>query len=191
MLSKASCSIPSTSRCQSFFVKLTFQQLRRNDLEALLAANPKKGNGKFEFTKRVRFGMSKKTIKALLEELNDCNRELERFTEKSEKIETYRKAAKPSFATRLQRIQGYAKNLHTSLRWSCTCKDTHRTSLQLEPRANLYASGMRVPHASRTCFTVTFSSATDASAPWRWQAAEINIEEEDMDLSPLSSPKPR
>lgn len=172
---------------------LTFLQLRRNDLEALLVANPKKSNDKFEIRKRIRFGMSKKNVKALLEELNDCNRELERFTEKSEKIETYRKAAKPSFATRLQRIQGYAKNLHSSLCWSCTCKEAHRTSLQLEHRANLYASGMRIS-ASKTCFTVSFSSlASDPSSMWSWQAAEINIEdEEDSGLtSSLSSPKPR
>lgn len=156
-------------------------------------ANPKKSNEKFEIRKRIRFGMSKKTVKALLEELNDCNRELERFTEKSEKIETYRKAAKPSFATRLQRIRGYAKNLHSSLCWSCTCKDTHRTSLQLEPRGNLYASGIKIP-ASKTCFTVSFSSlAAGTSSPWSWQAAEINIEEEeDAGLTPpLSSPKPK
>ncbi|KAJ4363334.1 hypothetical protein N0V95_001107 [Ascochyta clinopodiicola] len=173
-------------------VMLTFQQLKRNDLEALLAANPKKGRDKFEFTKRVRFGMSKKTIKALLEELNDCNRELERFTEKSEKIETYRKAAKPSFAARLQRIQGYALNVHTSLRWCCSCKNTHRTSLRLEPRGNLYASGMKTSNANKTCFTVSFSSLTaDTDVPWTWQAAEINIEEEDASLSPMSSPKPR
>lgn len=167
-------------------------QLKRNDLEALLVANPKKGNDKFEFTKRIRFGMSKKTIKALLEELNDCNRELERFTEKSEKIETYRKAAKPSFATRLQRIQGYAKNVHSSLRWSCSCKDTHRTSLQLEPRGNLYASGMKISNPSKICFTVSFSSRkADTNAPWLWQAAEISVDEDDMSPTPLSSPKPR
>lgn len=137
--------------------------------------------------------MSKKTIKALLEELNDCNRELERFTEKSEKIETYRKAAKPSFATRLQRIQGYAENLHTSLCWSCSCKDAHRTSLQLEPRGNLYASGMRISNANKTCFTVSFSSlAVDTSTLWKWQAAEISVEEDDdIGLTPVSSPKPR
>lgn len=172
---------------------LTFLQLRRNDLEALLVANPKKSNDKFEIRKRIRFGMSKKTVKALLEELNDCNRELERFTEKSEKIETYRKAAKPSFATRLQRIQGYAKSLHSSLCWSCSCKDTHRTRLQLEPRGNLYASGMKMS-ATKTCFTVSFSTLTsDTSPTWSWQAAEINIEDEEGEglKSPLSSPKPR
>ncbi|KZM21838.1 uncharacterized protein EKO05_0003128 [Ascochyta rabiei] len=167
-------------------------ELKRNDLEALLAANPKKGHDKFELTKRIRFGMSKKTIKALLEELNDCNRELERFTEKSEKIETYRKAAKPSFATRLQRMQGYARNVHTSLRWSCSCKTTHRTSLRLEARGNLYASGMKTFNPNRTCFTVSFSSlAAGADVPWAWQAAEINIEEDDASLSPVSLPKAR
>lgn len=175
-------------------VVLTFHQLKRNDLEALLAANPRKGNDKFEFRKRVRFGMSKKTVKALLEELNDCNRELERFTEKSEKIETYRKTAKPSFATRLQRMQGYAKSLHTSLCWSCSCKDTHQTSLQLEPRGTLYASGKNISRDKKTSFKVSFSSiAADTEASWRWQAAEIAVEEEedDVELSPMSSPKPR
>lgn len=172
---------------------LTFLQLRRNDLEALLEANPKKSNDKFEIRKRIRFGMSKKTVKALLEELNDCNRELERFTEKSAKIETYRKTAKPSFAIRLQRMQGYAKSVHSSLGWSCVCKDTHRTRLQLEPRANLYASGRKLP-ATKTCFTVSFSTLTsDSSATWGWQAAEINIEDEEDEVlkPPLSSPKPR
>lgn len=155
-------------------------------------ANPKTGNDKFEFTKRVRFGMNKKTIKALLEELNECNRELERFTEKSEKIETYRKAAKPSFAARLQRIQGYAKNLHTSLCWSCSCKESHRTSLQLEPRGSLYSSGMKISTPSKTCFTVSFSSvAVEADVLWTWQAAEINVEDDDAHLTPVFSPKPR
>jgi len=136
--------------------------------------------------------MSKKTVKALLEELNDCNRELERFTEKSEKIETYRKAAKPSFAARLQRIQGYAKNLHTSLSWSCSCRETHQTSLQLEPRGNLYASGKVISTAKKTSFKVSFSTlAADPDASWRWQAAEIAVEEEedDIGLTPLSPPR--
>lgn len=167
-------------------------QLSRNDLEALLAANPKKGNDKFEVGKRIRFGMNKKAIKALLEELDDCNKELERFTEKSEKIETYRKSVKPAFATRLQRIQSYARSLHGSLLWSCTCKSEHTTSLQLEPRGSLFASGMK--KASKTSFTVSFTT-TPASkdAPWSWQAAEIHVEEEeeDLDVTPVSSPKPR
>jgi hypothetical protein len=137
--------------------------------------------------------MNKKAIKALLEELDDCNKELERFTEKSEKIETYRKSVKPAFASRLQRIQGYAKSLHDSLLWSCTCKSSHKTSLQLEPRGNLFASGMK--KTSKTTFTVSFTSAAtttdDSDGPWTWQAAEILVDEEDPNLPPLSSPRPR
>ncbi|CAO2649502.1 Nn.00g068870.m01.CDS01 [Neocucurbitaria sp. VM-36] len=138
-------------------------ELSRNDLEALIAANPKK-NDKFELRKRIRFGMNKKTIKALLEELDDCNKELERFTDKSEKIETYRKSVKPS------------------------------TSLQLEPRHGLFATGLKKTITpSKTSFNVSFStvSADKNDAPWLWQAAEICVEDEEETLKPISSPKPK
>ncbi|KAH7074704.1 hypothetical protein BKA63DRAFT_414714 [Paraphoma chrysanthemicola] len=165
-------------------------ELSRNDLEALLAANPKKANDKFEVGKRIRFGMNKKAIKALLEELDDCNKELERFTEKSEKIETIRKSVKPAFASRLQRLQGYAKSLHGSLLWSCSCKSSHRTSLQLEPRVTIFASGMKKA-SSKTSFTVSFSTASAEKAPWAWQTAQIYVDEDDLSLTPAASPKPR
>ena len=140
--------------------------------------------------------MSKKTIKALLEELDDCNKELERFGEKSEKIETYRKSVKPSYATRLQRLQGYAKSLHDSLTlcWSCACKSSHRSSLQLDPRGSLFATGHnKTITSSKTSFHVSFSTATtnDFKAAWSWQAAEICIEEDEATLKPVVSPKPK
>jgi hypothetical protein len=143
--------------------------------------------------------MSKKTIKALLEELDLCNKELERFTEKSEKIETYRKSMKPSYALRLQRLQGYAKSLHDtlSLCWSCSCKSSHETSLQLEPRGNLFMAGAKRPAtATKTSFNVSFSTAsTDKkNTSWTWQAAEIRVDEDDCDdnsLAPMPSPKPK
>jgi hypothetical protein len=134
--------------------------------------------------------MNKKAIKALLEELDDCNKELERFTEKSEKIETFRKTVKPAFATRLQRLQGYAKNLHESLLWSCSCKTSHKTNLQLEPRGSLYATGMKKP-ALKISFTVSFTTSADHNVLWSCQAAEIHVDEEDADPIPLASPKPR
>lgn len=157
-------------------------------------ANPKKHNDKFEFRKRIRFGMTKKSIKALLEELDDCNKELERFTDKSEKIETYRRSIKPSFATRLQRIQGYARSLHESLCWSCTCKSSHKTSLQLEPRGALYATNARKgDEHTKTHFSVSFStvSGDDNVTSWMWQAAEIHVEEDETDLTPMPSPRPK
>ncbi|KAF4303524.1 hypothetical protein GTA08_BOTSDO09171 [Botryosphaeria dothidea] len=76
----------------------------RNDLEAMLVANKPKAAQKFEFRKRVKFSMNKKKVKKLLEELDDCNKELERFTEKSEKLEPYRKNSKPSIAQKLQKL---------------------------------------------------------------------------------------
>ncbi|KAH8725263.1 hypothetical protein GQ44DRAFT_616408 [Phaeosphaeriaceae sp. PMI808] len=165
-------------------------EISRNDLEAILVANPKKADDKFEVGKRIRFGMNKKAIKALLEELDDCNKELERFTEKSEKIETYRKSVKPAFANRLQRVQGYAKNLHGSLLWSCSCKHSHKTSLQLEPRGNLFATGLK--QKSKTSFTVSFTTTTtENDASWTCQAAEIHVDEEDWDLTPSTSPRPK
>ncbi|KAH7348034.1 hypothetical protein BKA66DRAFT_447496 [Pyrenochaeta sp. MPI-SDFR-AT-0127] len=172
-------------------------KLSRNDLEAILVANPKKVNSeKFELRKRIRFGMSKKTIKALLDELDDCNKELERFTQQSEKIETYRRSAKPSYATRLQRLQGYAKTMHDSLTacWSCSCKTSHRTNLQLESRDNLFATGAKKTiTSSKTSFIVSFSttSSDDHGASWTWQAAEIRVEEDDASPTPVLSPKPK
>ncbi|KAF1915483.1 hypothetical protein BDU57DRAFT_451073 [Ampelomyces quisqualis] len=164
------------------------KELSRNDLEAILVANPKKTNDKFELGKRIRFGMNKKAIKALLEELDDCNKELERFTEKSEKIETYRKSVKPAFASRLQRIQGYAKTLHDSLVFSCACKASHRTSLQLEARGNLFSSSSK--REDKTSFTVSFSTTAasdNVDEAWTWQAAEIVVYDEDLSPVPPMS----
>jgi hypothetical protein len=136
--------------------------------------------------------MNKKAIKALLEELDDCNKELERFTEKSEKIETYRKTVKPAFASRIQRIQGYAKSLHESLIFSCACKASHRTSLQLEPRGNLFTNTSK--KSAQTSFTVSFSTTAttdnEDKAVWTWKAAEIVVDDEDLSPVPPPSPKP-
>jgi chaperonin cofactor prefoldin len=169
-------------------------ELSRNDLEAILAANPKKGNDRFEIGKRIRFGMNRKGIKALLEELDDCNKELERFTAKSEKIETYHKTVKPAFAARLKRVQSYAKSLHGSLLWCCSCKASHKTTLQLEPRGNLFVTGAN-KSTSKTSFTVTFQTTIgDKDAPWIMQAAQIQVMEDDDDDTSsvaVSSQKPR
>lgn len=159
----------------------------------MLVANPKK-NDRFEFRKRVKFGMSKKSVKGLLEELDDCNKELERFTDKSERIETIRrKSTKPSFANRLQRIQKYALTLHETLStcWSCTCQASHDTSLQLDQRSDIYASATvkNQIEGSKTCFKVSFSSNPGDSHLWSWQEAEILVENEvEDDLSMLRPP---
>ena len=144
----------------------------------------------------MRFGMNKKTIKALLEELDECNKSLERFTEKSEKIETYHRATKPSYASRLQKLQRYAKTLHESLSvcWSCSCKLSHRTSLELEPREDVFALRGQKPTAMpKTSFRVAFSTtASDVSGvSWLVQAAEICVEDEEEGIVTMAPPKPK
>ncbi|KAG9195992.1 hypothetical protein G6011_01113 [Alternaria panax] len=172
-------------------------EVTRNDLEALLAANPKKANDKFEFRKRVRFGMKKKNVSALLDKLDECNKQLERFTEKSEKIETYHRPTKPSYAMRLQRLQRYAKILHDALCvcWSCSCKSSHVASLQLDPRGDIFAPRFqKTLRSTKTNFNVSFSTMSSDSigVPWSFQAARICVDEEEEEgyLTPMASPKP-
>jgi len=55
-------------------------------LRALLKRAPRKDN-KFEFLRRVKFGMSKKKFKVLLSDFGECNKELERFPDKGERLE--------------------------------------------------------------------------------------------------------
>ncbi|KAF2142808.1 uncharacterized protein K452DRAFT_307725 [Aplosporella prunicola CBS 121167] len=161
----------------------TVLKIKRNDLEAMLAANPRSKTGqRFEFTKRAKFSMNKKKIKSLLDELDECNKELERFTEKSEKLEPYRRASKPSLAQKIQKIQSYARTLHYTLleAFSCSCRDSHCTNLQLEQRELGLKSGVRKTKGEPETFTISF---TDKSLPFVWQEARICFSEEIKDIS--------
>lgn len=160
----------------------------------MLLANPQQAKNKFEFRKRVKFGMSKKKIQALLSELNDCNRQLERFTEKSEKLESYKKPCKPSYARKLQKMQSYAKQLHSVLidAWSCSCHSSHTTNLQLEQRLIGSTTGTRSTNddsSGALQFSIAFSSTCP---PWSWQKAHIRVSEpepDDLKMSKLSLSK--
>ncbi|KAI4667779.1 uncharacterized protein J4E88_010029 [Alternaria novae-zelandiae] len=144
--------------------------------------------------------MEEVEIKILLDDLDECNRQLERFTEKSKMIETCHKPMKPVYATRVHKLQRYAKALHESLAvcWSCSCKSSHMARLQLEARDNVFAPTHQKmfpssKNSSKTSFNVTFStvSSDENGVPWSFQAAEICVDdEEDAYLSPMGSPKP-
>ncbi|EON62852.1 hypothetical protein W97_02077 [Coniosporium apollinis CBS 100218] len=164
--------------------------MTRDNLETLLSANPQKADNKFEFSKRIKFSISKKRIKGLLEDLNECNKELERFTDKSERLEPYRSAWKASQVAPLQRVQRYAKRLHDvlSLAWTCSCNASHSTTLRLEPRAiTARSKNMKIKgrQGDVTCFKVCFSSS---SSPWTWQEAEIRVEDQPSDQGSLRTP---
>lgn len=155
----------------------------RNDLEAMLVANKPKAAQKFEFRKRVKFSMNKKKVKKLLEELDDCNKELERFTEKSEKLEPYRKNSKPSIAQKLQKVQAYARVLHQTLvgAFSCSCRTSHSTNLHLECRELTHKPGWRRATCEPgTIFTISF---VDKSSSWMVKEAQICFPEDEDELS--------
>ncbi|KAF2086812.1 hypothetical protein K490DRAFT_66125 [Saccharata proteae CBS 121410] len=151
----------------------------RTNIEALLLALPAPQKAiNLQIKRRVKFSMSKKKIKGLLEELDECNKELERFTDKSERLEPYRKAsAKPSLAAKLQKIQGYAKTLHHTLleAFSCSCRANHCTNLQLEQRDLGRTGGMKSKSGEDgTIFKVAFTNAASRSI---WQEARIRVSE--------------
>ncbi|ELR10334.1 hypothetical protein VC83_07938 [Pseudogymnoascus destructans] len=66
----------------------------RADLQSLLIKAPRKDNH-FEFGRRVKFGMKLKKFTRLLDELDSENRKLERFADKTERLETYRALSIP------------------------------------------------------------------------------------------------
>ncbi|EKG16004.1 hypothetical protein MPH_06826 [Macrophomina phaseolina MS6] len=155
----------------------------RNDLEAMLIANKPKMTQKFEFRKRVKFSMNKKKVKRLLEEFDECNKELERFTDKSERLEPYRKSSKPSTAQKVQKIQAYAKTLHQTLvgAFSCSCRKSHITNLHLERRElNLRPGWRKTACRPGTTFTVSF---VDKSLSWVVKEAKISFPEDEDELS--------
>ncbi|KAI9709576.1 MAG: hypothetical protein M1820_003336 [Bogoriella megaspora] len=157
--------------------------ITRNELEALVLGTPRKDFRNFEFTRRIKFGMSRKKIKSRLDELDECIKELERFTDKSERLEPYRVGPTLSPA-KFERIRQYADTLHRNLRlaWNCSCRTSHRTYLQLQQRINdprsRRSSGQRQCSSqkdyrnSETCFMVLFSGN-----PWpgEWRQAEIRF----------------
>ncbi|KAF4630910.1 hypothetical protein G7Y89_g7223 [Cudoniella acicularis] len=110
------------------------KRVDRSDLEALLARTPRP-QGKFEFSRRVKFSMSRRKMKALLDELDECNRHLEGFTSKTSRLETFTSTTKPKIALPFHnRVRSYAGNLHQSICRGLNCQVSHKAKLQLEQR---------------------------------------------------------
>jgi hypothetical protein len=80
--------------------------------------------------------MKKGKLKKLLEEFDTCNKRLDSYTSKANKIEeAYRAQRKSKFAYPLRLIQENAEKLHNALgRTWCTARSTHRAGLLLEQR---------------------------------------------------------
>ncbi|KFY22861.1 hypothetical protein V493_06278 [Pseudogymnoascus sp. VKM F-4281 (FW-2241)] len=147
----------------------------RADLQSLLIKAPRKDN-RFEFGRRVKFGMKLKKFKRLLDELDIENRKLERFTDKTERLEPNR-CAKPTsiFNPPLNDIRLYAKNLYEVLCVGAGCSQSrHQAKLQLEKRLYpkrtkaSWKQSKEISENIRPCFRVSLYAS-------RWQDVEVQI----------------
>lgn len=145
----------------------------RTDLQALLKRAPREGNH-FEFGRRVKFGMKLKKLKGLLDELDGENRKLERFTDKTERLEPCRAARSTSiFNPALDDIRSYAKHLYGVVCVGAGCSQSrHQAKLQLEKRLYQkpakFSSKQKNNQPTRSCFRVSLYDS-------RWQDVEVEI----------------
>lgn len=120
--------------------------------------------------------MKLKKFKRLLDELDSENRKLERFTDKTERLEPYR-CAKPTsmFNPPLNDIRLYAKNLYGVLCVGAGCSQSrHQAKLQLEKRLYpkrtkaSWKQSKEISQNTRPCFRVSLYAS-------RWQDVEVQI----------------
>jgi hypothetical protein len=107
-------------------------QVNRDNLRALLKRSPRKDN-KFEFLRRVEFGMLKKKFKALLSDFGEYNKELECFTARSEQLEPCRASSGSVFnPPLLLQIRSYTKSIYNVFCVGMSCQASHRARMRLE-----------------------------------------------------------
>jgi hypothetical protein len=133
-------------------------------------------------------------MKSLLDDLDECNKELERFVDKSERLGPYRKYSQKSATNPLNGVRTYAKILYSVLCVGANCYGSHKTKLQLEKRTKppkRAKSLVRRDNDDNPCFTVSFLLSVDetgANSSGIWQDAQIQVMTTDTALS--SCPKP-
>ncbi|TVY19368.1 hypothetical protein LARI1_G003447 [Lachnellula arida] len=168
---------------QSLAKKMSIDYTRTADLESLLANNPQR-EGNFKFTKRVKFSMSKKKMNSLLDELDDCNKQLEGFTNKTGQLDSFESSAKSTLSLPFNdQIRSYAKNLYSVVCLGLNCHASHTAKLQLEQRSKTlkFSSRYLAPNKAgntEICFTLSFlisSTSVEAAseAPFTWQDTRI------------------
>lgn len=139
--------------------------------------------------------MSGKKMKTLLDDLDECNKELERFTDKSERLAPYRKTPTKPIANPLNPVRTYAKALYNVLCVGASCRGFHKAKLGLEKRT-------KPPKGSRSlmskdgddiCFTISFLVSQDPANPASlriWQETRIQILTDDLAANPPPRPPP-
>ena len=149
----------------------------------VLANPPSKKNGKleFQFSKRVKFTMKRQKIKRLLVELDICNKRLDTYANKAEKLEEpYKEEKKSKFALPLRLIEENATRLYDVLaRTWCPAHSSHHAGLLLEPRLVKKRKG-RVSQQNAEKFDVNCFriSLLQSPSPRKWLDVEFRLVEE-------------
>ncbi|RDW59872.1 hypothetical protein BP6252_12959 [Coleophoma cylindrospora] len=171
------------------------QQISQQGLEVILRSNPtsrKDGILGFQFSKRVKFTMKRQKVKRLLEELEMCNRRLDTYANKAEKLESPYKAAKQSkFALPLYMVEENTARLYDVLsRTWCSNHSSHHAGLLLEQRLvkkrNRKTGRERDPaeKCDINCFRI---SLLQSPSTRRWLEVEFRLTEESSQEPHVSS----
>lgn len=150
----------------------------------IVIANPpsrKHGKLEFQFSKRVKFTMKRQKVKKLLVELDICNKRLDTYANKAEKLEEpYKAEKKIKFALPLRLIEENATRLYDVLaRTWCPAHSSHHAGLLLEPR--LVKKGMgrvsqrNAERCDANCFWI---SLLQFLSPRKWLDVEFRLVEE-------------
>lgn len=170
-------------------------KVSQHGLEAIVLANPpskKHGILEFQFSKRVKFTMKRQRVRKLLEELEICNRRLDTYANKAEKLEEpYKAEKKPKFALPLRSIEENAARLYDVLsRTWCSAHSSHHAGLLLEQRLvrkrKRMASqqGGRAEECDVNCFGI---SLLQSPSTRKWLEVEFRLAEAASNSQQVSS----
>ena len=151
----------------------------------VLTNQPSKKHGilDFQFSKRVKFTMKRQKVRRLLDELETCNRRLNTYANKAEKLEEPYKAEKQSkFALPLRLIEENAARLYDVLsRTWCSAHSSHHAGLLLEQRLvkkQKRMTSQQKKYAEKcdvNCFGI---SLLQSPSPMKWLHVEFRLVEE-------------
>jgi hypothetical protein len=104
--------------------------------------------------------MSKKRMEHILDELSVYNAHLEGFTTKSEQLDSFEKAAKPTgYLPFIDQIRFDTRKPYNAICFCLNCQTSHRLRLQLEQRVNYDSRRSDVVTKydnPEICFTLSF-----------------------------------
>ncbi|KAI1151728.1 hypothetical protein F4825DRAFT_421934 [Nemania diffusa] len=154
----------------------------KDDLNALLAANPLIQGRNFEFKERISFSIERGALSTLIESLREDRLSLKTIIKgmKTEREYTTKLPSRESsiISARLTRVSAYAKSLFIATCQPCTCKCQTNHKVLLELQARIPATRTSKVPGLRGNFSMTFNLVFDLRG--RFEEAYVNANPDDM-----------